>query len=99
MARLCRVSAWDSRGCSLTYSGLRLENTAGTGFDPSFCGTNATSIPQKAVVVEDNDSSIQYSPSFQWAPELGPQYHADRTSGTTQNGTSVTFTFEGVAVW
>lgn len=83
----------------LTYSDSRLENTAGTGFDPSNWGANATSIPREAVVVDDSDRSITYSPPFQWAPEIGPQYYANQTTGTDQNGTSVTFTFEGVAVW
>jgi len=90
---------WDSRGSLLTFSDSRLENAAGTGFDPRNTGANATSIPPEAVVVEDTDSLIQYSPWYQWYMIRDVQYHGPNLTGTNQNGTSVTFTFEGVAVW
>ena len=88
-----------SWGSLLTFSDSRLENAAGAGFDPRNTGANATSIPQEAVVVEDTDSSIQYSPSFQWDMIRDVQYHGPTLMRTNQNGTSVTFTFEGIAVW
>ena len=90
---------WASWGSLLTYSGSRLENAASTGFDPRDSGANATNIPQEAVVVEDTDSSIQYSPLYQWNVIHDVQYHGPNLTGTNQNGTSLTFTFEGVAVW
>jgi hypothetical protein len=88
-----------SRGSLLTRSDQRLENSAGTGFGPHDSGANAASIPQQAVVVEDTDSSIQYSPSYQWDTIYDVQYHGPNMTRTNRTGTSVTFTFEGVAVW
>jgi len=99
MDRLCRVWARTYRSSLLTYSDSRLENTAGTGFNPRNSGTNATNVPQEAVIVEDTDSSIQYLPQYQWSVNHNIQYHGPNLSGTKQNGTSLTFTFEGVAVW
>ena len=83
----------------LTYSDSRLENSAGTGFIPRGSCAVAANIPQEAAVVEDTDSSVQYSPAYQWSTIHDVQYHGPSLTGTNQNGTSVTFTFEGVAVW
>ena len=83
----------------LTCSGSRLENAAGTGFDPLDSGANATSVPQEAMVVEATDSSIQYSPQHQWDTIYDVQYHGPNLARTNQSGASITFTFEGVAVW
>ena len=99
MDRLCRVGVRSYRSSFLTYSDSRLENTARSGFNPLHSGTNATDVPQEAVIVEDTDSSIQYSPPYQWSVNRDIQFHGPNLSKTNQNGTSLTFTFEGVAVW
>jgi len=99
MDRLCRVGVRSYRSSFLTYSVSRLENTARSGFNPLHSGTNATDVPQKAVIVEDTDGSIQYSPQYQWSVNHNIQYHGPNLSGTNQNGTYLTFNFEGVAVW
>ena len=88
-----------SRGPLLTYSDSRLENSVGTGFQPRDTGANAANVPQEAVVVKDTDSSVQYSPSYQWNTIHDVEYHGPSLTTTTQNGTSITFTFEAVAVW
>ena len=88
-----------SRRSLLINSDPRLENVAGTGFDPREGGTNATNVPQKAVVVENADSAIQYTPSYQWTVTTAAQYSGSNLTGTNQTGTSFTFAFEGVAVW
>ena len=89
-----------SRCSLLMCSDSRLENSAGTGFKPQNSDADATDVPQEAVVVEDTDSSIQYLPSHQyWNTSHNVEDHAFSLTGTNQSGTSLTFTFEGVAVW
>jgi len=77
----------------------RLENRVDTNFNPISAGTNATSIPKEAIVVDSADTNIQLSDSTLWGSASDTQYHASSLLFSITNGASLTYTFEGVAIW
>jgi hypothetical protein len=77
----------------------RLENTAGTGFDPNWAGTNATNIPEVAIVVDSTDTNIRFCNTSLWSAAYDTQYHGSSLLFTTKKGAWLTHTFEGVAIW
>jgi len=77
----------------------RLENRVDTNFNPISAGTNATSVPKEAIIVDSADPSIQFSNSTLWESVTDTQYYASTILFTTKNGASLTYTFEGVAIW
>lgn len=83
----------------IVYTSLRLENTAGTGFDPIWAGTNATNVPKEAIVVNNADSNVRFSDNPTWNASSNARFYSPSTRHTRKNGASVTYTFEGVAIW
>ena len=82
------------------YTPPRLENRSGTGFDPIWTGTNATNVPKEAIIVDDTDANIRLSNTSLWsATPSSPVYYAQSSLYTTTNGASLSYTFEGVAIW
>ena len=77
----------------------RLENWAGTGFDPIWAGTNATGVPKEAIIVDNADPSIKWSDVALWGARQDVQYYSPGLRFTTTNGASLTYVFEGVAIW
>ncbi|CAE6495310.1 unnamed protein product [Rhizoctonia solani] len=73
------------------------------GFTPSQAGPAASSIPSEAVIIDDNDlTHVSYSAG--WDPAIQTsQYHAfhfkNTMHRTSQPGASVSFSFNGTAVW
>ena len=81
----------------IVYTSSRLENAAGTGFDPIWAGTNATKVPKEAKIVDSADPKIQWSGN--WDASSNARFYSPSSRHTRQNGASMTYTFEGVAVW
>ena len=77
----------------------RVENTAGTGFDLIWAGTNATNVPKEAVIVDSMDSNIRLSNTSQWVASTDARFYSPNLLYTIKNGASLTYTFEGVAIW
>ena len=77
----------------------RLENWSDTGFDPIWAGTNATGVPKEAIIVTNADRNIQWSDVNLWGARQDVQYYSPGLRSTTTNGTSLTYVFEGVAIW
>ncbi|CAE6477596.1 hypothetical protein ACGC1H_002378 [Rhizoctonia solani] len=73
------------------------------GFTPSQAGPAASSIPSEAVTIDDNDLTyVSYSAGWDPAVQTS-QYHAfhfkNTMHRTSQPGASVSFKFNGTAVW
>ena len=82
------------------YGPLRLDNRFGTGFDPIWTGTNVTNVPKEAIIVDDRDTNIRLSNTSLWGVTTSnAQYYADSLLYTTAHGASLSYTFEGVAIW
>ena len=81
----------------ILYTTPRLENTAGTGFDPMWAGTNATNVPKEAIIVNSADTNIHYNPP--WNASSTAKAYSPSERHTVQNGATLTYTFEGVAIW
>jgi hypothetical protein len=79
----------------------RLENTLGTGFDPMLAGPNGTNIPQEAIVVFNTDTNVRPANTSLWkfSSDIA-RYHSPQGSlFTTTNGASLSYKFDGVAIW
>ena len=82
------------------YGLPRLENRFGTGFDPIWTGTNVTNIPKEAIIVDSTDTNIRLSDTSQWGSTMSTtQFYAGSLLWTTKKGASLSYTFEGVAIW
>ncbi|KAG9077558.1 hypothetical protein FRC06_008840, partial [Ceratobasidium sp. 370] len=71
------------------------------GIRPVTLGPGASSIPDTAVVVDDNDPSITYSGQWVVMPSAPRSafYFQDTMHSTKSVGDSCTFNFTGTAVW
>ena len=64
-------------------------------------GTNAANVPKEAIVVDDTDTNIRLSSPSLWnsITTMGARYYGQKLLFTTTNGASLSYTFEGVAIW
>ena len=77
----------------------RIENDNNTGFDLLWVGPNATNVPKEAILVDSLSQDIQLSNSSQWQNSDDIRYYGGNTWQTSLHGASLTYTFEGVAIW
>ena len=80
-------------------SAFRVENSSGNGFDPLWAGPNATNVPKEAIIVDSSSPDIVFSTPSMWSSADDPQYYRRSLSYTTQAGASLSFSFDGVAIW
>jgi len=76
----------------------RLGVSAGTGIDPVLAGINATEVPKEAKVVNNVEANLQYDTSL-WKDRRATRFYSPSSLVTVTRGASLTYTFEGVAIW
>ncbi|KAF8599934.1 hypothetical protein BDV93DRAFT_525773 [Ceratobasidium sp. AG-I] len=93
------ISHIGTQGQYIGLDYLRIESNH--GFVPDKSGPAASSIPSGAFIVDDTDPSVSYSSNWTivesglwWGAYYGNSLHATRHPGST-----VTFKFNGTAVW
>ena len=77
----------------------RIQNDHDTGFDLLWVGPNATNVPKEAILVDSLSQDIQLSNSSQWQNSDDVRYYGRNSWQTNLHGASLTYTFEGVAIW
>ena len=85
--------------CSNRISAFRVETLSGNAFDLLWAGPNATNVPKEAVVVDNFSPDIVYSTPSMWYRVHDVRYYRKSLSYTIQPGASLSFTFDGVAIW
>ena len=81
------------------YKPPRVESRAGTSTNPKLAGTNATAVPKEAAVIDNTDTNIELSDTSLWDRRRSTRYYSPRLLVATKRGASLTYTFEGVAIW
>jgi len=77
----------------------RIENDKNAGLDLLWAGPNATNVPKEAILVESLSQDIQLSNASQWSNTKNLQFYGPNAWQTNLHGASLTYTFEGVAIW
>ena len=86
--------------CSNKSFAFRVENSSGNGFDLLWAGPNATNVPKDAIIVDNTSPDIFFSKPSIWSRASdNTQYYKRSSSYTTQAGASLSFSFDGVAIW
>jgi len=78
---------------------FEVENSSGQGFGLLWAGPNATSVPNEAIIVDNSSPDVVFSNPSQWGSADNVQYYRRSLSFTTQAGASLSYSFEGVAIW
>ena len=80
-------------------SAFRVENSFGNGFDLLWAGPNVTNVPEDAIFVDDTSPDVVFSDPAMWQSHSDTRYYNQSASHTTQAGASLSFSFDGVAIW
>ena len=78
---------------------LSIENSSGRGFDIISMGSNATSVPTQAVIVDDTSSEIVYQNDTLWHHASDARSLKRSLAVTITDGASLSYSFDGVAIW
>jgi hypothetical protein len=81
------------------FDAFRVENSSGRGFDILCVGPNATNVPKEAVIVNNFSPDIVFSNASQWGDADNIQYDRQSLSFATRAGASLSYSFDGVAIW
>ena len=85
--------------CYIRISAFRVENSSGNGFDLLWAGPNATNVPKEAITVDNSSPDIVFSNASQWVRGTNSKYYRRSVSRTNETGASLSFSFDGVAIW
>src|SRR5258706_5260254 len=85
--------------CSDSLTPSRVGNQLGQGFDLLWAGPNATNVPKQAIIVDNTSSDIVYSNPSQWGNPDNVQFYRRSLSNTNTAGASLSYSFNGVAIW
>lgn len=85
--------------CSDSLASSRIGNQFGQGFDLLWAGPNATNVPKEAVIVDNTSPDVVYSNSSQWGNPDNVQFYRRSLSNTNTAGASLSYSFDGVAIW
>ena len=97
---VCPCSTPSQVYCANNISTSRIENSSGDGFDLLSAGPTAQSVPAQAVIVDNTDPSIIYHNKSQWRDYSdGIRDYRRSVSYTNINGASLSYTFDGEAIW
>ena len=78
----------------------RIENSSGDGFDLLSAGPTAQDVPAQALIVDNIDPAIIYHNESQWLKySNGVRDYGRSLSITWTPGASLSFSFDGVAIW
>jgi len=72
---------------------------SGRGFDPLWAGPNATNVPKEADIVDNSSPDIVFSSQPRWDRVDSVQYYRQGLSYSNSAGASLSFSFDGVAIW
>jgi len=79
---------------------LSIENLSGQGFDVLNMGSNATNVPAHTIIVDDTSPEITYHSENTWDHLDDDPSSFKRTITTTvREGASLSYSFDGVAIW
>ena len=78
---------------------LSIGNLFGQDFDTLNMGSNATSVPAHAVIVEDTSPEIIFHNDTQWSHVTDGRAFNQSLAVTTTYGASLSYSFDGVAIW
>ena len=86
--------------CFNIITAFRLENSSGKGFDLLWAGPKATNVPKEAIIVDSPSPDVVFSNPSMWESFNDTVlYYNGSLSFTNQLGASVSFSFDGVAIW
>lgn len=85
--------------CSNNIASFRVENRSGQGFELQWAGPNATNVPKDAILVDNTSPDIVYSNPSQWGNVDNVQFYRRSLSNTNTAGASLSYSFNGVAIW
>ena len=85
--------------CSNSLSAFRIENSSGNGFGLSRTGPNAMNVPKEAIIVDNSSPDVVFSNPSMWSSADDAQYYRKSLAFTAKAGASLSFSFEGVAIW
>ena len=78
----------------------RIENLSGDGFDLLSAGPTAQNVPAQAVIVDNTDPAVIYHNKSQWLDYSdGVRDYRRSVSCTRTNGASLSYSFDGDAIW
>jgi hypothetical protein len=72
---------------------------SGRGFDLLSAGPNATNVPREAITVDNSSPDIVLPNPSQWNRVNSVQYFRQGALYTNQAGASLSYSFDGVAIW
>jgi len=76
----------------------RIENSSGAGFQLLSAGTNASNVPAQAITVDDSTQDIIiHQSNWSYAPTVWA--YAGSQLSTSKPGNSLSYAFDGVAIW
>lgn len=85
--------------CSDSLASSSIGNQFGQGFDLLWAGPNATNVPKEAIIVDNTSPDIVYSNASQWGSPDNVQFYRRTLSNTNTAGASLSYSFNGVAIW
>ena len=84
-------------------SAFRVENPSGNAFNLLWDGPYATNVPKEAIIVDSTSPEIFFSnpsdPTVWNSISSSPQHYRSSLWYTTRPGASLSFSFDGVAIW
>ena len=87
------------KNCANNLATSRIENSSGDSLDPLNAGPAAQNVPARAVTVDDSSPEVIYHDSL-WQHGLDYVHYYDRSvSYTDFRGSSLSYAFDGVAIW
>ena len=86
--------------CANNLAIPRIENSPGDPFDLLSAGPAAQNVPPQAVTVDNSSPEITYHDQSQWVHEFNTlDYYGSSMSYTPSIGGSLSYSFDGVAIW
>ena len=105
----CPCSTPSQVQCANNLAASRIENSSGGGFDLLSAGPIAQDVPPQAIIVDDIDPTIKYHNESLWlhrsyahsrgVGDYGVSDYGGSMSETGTPGASLSFSFDGVAIW
>ena len=97
---VCPCSTASQVHCANNLAASRIENLSGDGFDLLSAGPTAQNVPAQAVIVDNTDPAIIYNSKSLWLDfSDGIRDYRRSVSYTNTNGASLSYSFDGDAIW
>ena len=97
---VCPCSTPSQVHCANNIPASRIEILSGAGFNLLSAGPTAQDVPAQAAIVDNTDPAIIYHDKSQWLESSdGVRDYRRSVSYTTAQGASLSYSFDGVAIW